>query len=458
MSGLALESAGNGGAFAPPASSTDDRRIAEAVFDALWAGGITWWILFWIAVAGTLLFIGAVTYSVARGIGVWGNNIPVAWAFPIVNFVWWIGLGHAGTFISAFLLLLDQRWRSGVNRLAETMTIFALMNASLFPLLHLGRPWFSYWLLPYPATMGVWPNFKSSLTWDLAAIFSYFTVSLLFWYLGMIPDLAAVRDRAPSRKRRLTYGIFALGWAGSGTEWRRRNSALLIIAAIAAPLVFSVHSVVSLDFTVAQLTGWHETLFPPYFVIGAIYSGLALVLVLSVTVRAAYGLHDVITERHFDRLAKITLVVGLLLMYCYVVEMFSAWYSGDPYERAQYFVHRWHGPFAFIYWIMLAMNFLTPQLFWFARLRRSAVVVAIAGSLILVAMWLERFVIIVGSLSRGFLPSSWREYAPTWVDLSILGGSIAFFSLLYLLFLRFLPLAAVSELRADRFLSSRGEA
>ncbi|HKN58486.1 MAG TPA: NrfD/PsrC family molybdoenzyme membrane anchor subunit, partial [Gemmatimonadaceae bacterium] len=319
-------------------------------------------------------------------------------------------------------------------------------------------PWFAYWLLPYPGTMGVWPNFKSSLTWDVAAIFTYFTVSLLFWYLGMIPDLAAARDRAPSRKRRLTYGIIALGWAGSGTEWRRRRSAMIIIAAIIAPLVFSVHSVVSLDFTVAQLPGWHETLFPPYFVIGAVYSGLALVLVLAVLVRSAYGLHDIITEKHFDRLAKIALVAALLLMYCYTVEMFSAWYSADPYERAQYFVHRWHGPFAVIYWTMLAMNFLTPQLFWFARLRRSPLVVAIAGSVILVAMWLERFVIIVGSLSRDFLPSSWHEYAPTWVDLSIFVGSIAFFALLFLLFLRFLPIAAVSELRADRFLTSRGEA
>ena len=316
MSSLALESGGAAGddSFASPgdaAAAAADRRIADTVFATLWVGSTGWWILFVIAAAGTLLFIGAVTYSIARGIGLWGNNIPVAWAFPIINFVWWIGLGHAGTFISAFLLLLDQRWRSAVNRLAETMTIFALINASLFPLLHLGRPWFLYWLLPYPATMGVWPNFKSSLTWDVAAIFTYFTVSLLFWYLGMIPDVAAVRDRAPSRKRRLTYGILALGWAGSGTEWRHRRSAMTIIAAIIAPLVFSVHSVVSLDFTIAQLPGWHETLFPPYFVIGAVYSGLALVLILAVSVRAACGLQDIITEQHFDRLAKLTLVAAL---------------------------------------------------------------------------------------------------------------------------------------------------
>jgi Ni/Fe-hydrogenase subunit HybB-like protein len=430
-------------------SATD---VATRVLAPLWGASAGWWILLAIAAAGTLLLGVGVVYSVAVGTGVWGTNIPVAWAFPIINFVWWIGLGHAGTFISAFLLLLDQRWRSAVSRLAESMTLFALVNASMFPVLHLGRPWFLYWLLPYPATMGVWPNFKSSLTWDVAAIFTYFTVSLLFWYLGLLPDLAAARARAPGRRQRLIYGVLALGWTGSGTEWRRRRSALTIIAALAAPLVVSVHSVVSLDFAIAQLPGWHATLFPPYFVVGAVFSGLALVLVLAVLVRGAYRLHDVITDAHLDRLAKLVLATGLLLAYCYVLELFTVWYSGDPYERAQYFEYRWRGPLAVVYWPMMALNVLTPQLFWVARLRRSGPVLVGAGCAILIGMWLERFIIIIASLSRDFLPSSWGAYAPSWVDLSILAGSVGLFGLFFLLFVRFVPLAAVTEIQAERFL------
>ena len=428
--------------------------MVERVLAPLWRTGLGWWILFAIAAAGTLLLGFGLTYSLAVGTGVWGNNIPVAWAFPIINFVWWIGIGHAGTFISAFLLLLDQRWRAAVSRLAETMTLFALVNAAMFPLLHLGRPWFGYWLIPYPATMSVWPNFKSSLPWDVAAIFTYFTVSVLFWYLGLVPDLATVRDDARRRRQRLVYGVLALGWTGSATEWRQRGAALAIIAGLAAPLVISVHSIVSLDFSIAQLPGWHSTLFPPYFVIGAIYSGLAMVLVLAVLVRRAYALHDVITDDVLDRLAKLALVTALLLAYCYVVELFIAWYSADPHERSQYFVHRWREPlpFAVIYWLMLALNLVTPQLFWFSGLRRNKLVLLVAGCVILVGMWLERFVIIVGSLSHDFLPSSWGGYTPTWVDLSILAGSLGLFGLLYLLFLRFLPLAALSEIRAGRFL------
>jgi len=428
--------------------------LAVRVLSPLWGAGRGWWLLFAIAAAGTLLLIVTVWYSVAVGTGVWGTNIPVAWAFPIVNFVWWIGIGHAGTFISAILLLLNQRWRSSVNRLAETMTLFALVNASMFPVLHLGRPWFAYWLVPYPATMGVWPNFKSALTWDLAAIVTYFVVSALFWYLGLLPDLATARDLSPRRRQRLVYGVLALGWTGAGYAWRRRGSTLLILAGLAAALVVSVHSVVSLDFSIAQLPGWHSTMFPPYFVIGAVYSGLAMVLVLSILVRRGYGLYDVITDDHLERLSKLVLATGLLLAYCYVVELFIAWDSADPYERAQYFVHRTRGPIATAYWLMLTLNLLTPQLFWFARFRRNALVLLIAGCAILLGMWLERFVIIVGGLARGFLPSSWAAYTPTWVDISILIGSIGLFGLLFLLFLRFLPVAALSEIRSDRFFTS----
>ena len=441
----------------PQQRAAHEDDLTSRVLAPLWSTGPVWWILFVIAAAGTVLLGIGVWYSVAAGTGVWGNNVPVAWAFPIINFVWWIGIGHAGTFISAFLLLLDQRWRSAVSRLAETMTLIALVNASMFPLLHLGRPWFAYWLLPYPSTMGVWPNFKSSLPWDIAAVFTYFTISLLFWYLGLVPDLATARQRAPRRVRQLVYGVLALGWIGTGTEWRRRRWALYMMAALAAPLVVSVHSVVSLDFSIAQLPGWHATLFPPYFVIGAIYSGVAMVLVLSVIVRRAYRLEIVITDDHLDRLAKLALVGALLLAYCYVTELFTAWYSADPYERAQYFQHRMRGPFAAIYWTMLALNLLTPQLFWVRRFRRRGAVVLSAGCAILIGMWLERFIIIVGSLSRDFLPSSWGAYRPSWVDVSILAGSVGLFGLLFLLFVRWLPVAALSELRYDRWRTASAE-
>jgi molybdopterin-containing oxidoreductase family membrane subunit len=436
---------------APPRVPTEP-PLHERVLAPLWGAGSGWWILFLLAVGGTMLFVGCFAYSVAVGTGVWGNNIPVAWAFPITNFVWWIGIGHAGTFISAFLLLLNQRWRSGVNRLAETMTLFALVNAGLFPVLHLGRPWFLYWLVPYPATMGVWPNFKSSLPWDIAAVLTYTIISILFWYVGLLPDLALARSLAKTQRQRKFYGIISLGWNGSGKEWARRGYATLILAGIAAPLVVSVHSVVSLDFTIAMVPGWHSTIFPPYFVIGAIYSGFAMVLVLCVLVRRAYHVQDVITDAHLDRLAKLTLAIGLVLAYCYVSELFTAWYSGDFYERLQHFVHRTRGPIAVLYWLMMVLNLLTPQLFWWKRFRRSPLVLLLAGIAILIGMWLERFVIIAGSLERDFLPSTWHSYFPTWVDISILAGSLALFAALYLLFLRFLPLAAVSEIRGNEFL------
>ncbi len=399
---------------------------------------------------GSLLLFGAIGYTFARGIGVWGNNIPVAWAFAIVNFVWWIGIGHAGTFISAFLLLFRQRWRGSVNRIAEAMTIFALVNAGLFPIIHLGRPWFFYWLIPYPTRFGVWPQFKSALPWDAAAVATYFTVSVLFWYLGLLPDLAAARDRTPGRLRRRLYGVFALGWRGAAAQWRQYRVAYLLLAGLAAPLVISVHSIVSLDFAISQLPGWHSTIFPPYFVVGAIYSGFAMVLILVITLRRVYGLADVITARHLDNMAKLLLAMGWMMAYAYIVEAFLAWYGGDAYEHYTMLVARPLGPYAWLFWIMLAANVLTPQLFWSARLRASPPVLLAASVAILLGMWLERFIIIVASLNRDFLPSSWHFYSPTWVDLSILGGSICFFGLLFLLFVRFVPFIPISELRQLR--------
>ncbi len=424
--------------------------FTERLLAPTWTPSRTWKALFAITGAGTLVLAAAIAYTVATGIGVWGNNIPVAWAYAIINFVWWIGIGHAGTFISAFLLLFHQPWRSSINRIAEAMTLFALVNAGLFPILHLGRPWFFYWLIPYPSRMGVWPQFKSALPWDAAAVATYFTVSLLFWYLGLVPDLASARDVAPGRLRRRIYGIFALGWRGSGRQWHQYRAAYLVLAGLAAPLVISVHSIVSLDFAISQLPGWHSTIFPPYFVVGAIYSGFAMVLLLVVPIRRAFRLEDIVTERHLDNMARLLLAMAWLLIYCYIVETFAAWYGGNGYERYTHLVARPLGPYATIFWAMLAANVVVPQLFWWRRLRTSPPVLFAASLLILAGMWAERFIIIVTSLNRDFLPSSWHLYAPTWVDWSILFGSIAFFFLLFLLFLRFVPMMAISELKMQR--------
>ncbi|HKO15176.1 MAG TPA: NrfD/PsrC family molybdoenzyme membrane anchor subunit [Gemmatimonadaceae bacterium] len=425
--------------------------LADHLLASIWTRSLVWWLLFGIAGLLSLLLVVAITYTVAVGIGTWGNNIPVAWAFAITDFVWWIGIGHAGTFISAFLLLLNQKWRASINRVAEAMTLFALVQAGLFPVLHLGRPWFAYWLIPYPATMGVWPNFKSSLPWDVAAVSTYFTVSLLFWYLGLVPDLASARDRVKGRARRMVYGVFALGWRGSGFEWQRYRVAYTILGGLATPLVISVHSVVSLDFSIAQLPGWHSTIFPPYFVVGAIYSGFAMVLLLLLPLRHAFGLQDVITEKHLENIAKLTLTTGLMLAYSYVMESFMAWYSGDLYERYMYLFARPLGPYAVVYWIMTLLNVATPQIFWWRRCRRSPVILFLASLGILAGMWLERFEIIVSSLNRDFLSSSWHFYFPTWVDLSLLAGSIGFFGLLFLLFVRYVPPVAISEVQELRY-------
>ena len=434
-----------------------DLELADRLLAPAWTPSRAWWPLFAISALGAVLLGFSISWTIAKGVGVWGINIPVAWAYAIVNFVWWIGIGHAGTFISSFLLLFQQRWRASVNRIAEAMTLFALINAAIFPLLHLGRPWFFYWLIPYPSRMGVWPQFKSALPWDVAAISTYFLVSLLFWYLGLVPDLALARDRAPSRGRALVYGVLALGWRGAEDEWRRHRVAYTLLAGLATPLVISVHSVVSLDFAITQLPGWHSTIFPPYFVAGAIYSGLAMVLVLVLPIRAGYRLHDVITEQHLEKVAKLLLAIGLMLAYSYVVESFVAWYSADPYERYTYLSNRPGGPLAWAYWLTISLNVIAPQLFWFRRFRRSTVALFGVGMAVLVGMWFERYMLIVTSLQRDFLPSSWHGYAPTWVDLAILGGSFGLFGFLFLLFLRFVPFIPVSEVKRLRFELATGK-
>jgi molybdopterin-containing oxidoreductase family membrane subunit len=406
-----------------------------------------WLLAFGISGGLTLLLFSLITYTVVTGIGVWGNNIPVAWAFGIINFVWWIGIGHAGTFISAILYLFEQPWRTSINRLAEAMTLFAVLQAALFPVLHLGRPWFAYWLFPYPSQMEIWPQVKSALPWDAAAVTTYFTVSLLIWYLGLIPDLASLRDRAPTRRRRIIYGLFALGWNGKAGTWRHYRAAYLVLAGIATPLVLSVHSVVSSDFAIALVPGWHSTIFPPYFVAGAIFSGFAMVLTLVIPVRAIFKLHAYITPKHLENCAKLTLVTGMIVSYGYVLEWFLAWYSGNAAELYQAWVARPTGPGATMFWITMTCNVLVPQLFWWRRARRSIAILFAMSLLINLGMWGERFMIIVQSLEREFLPSQWASYSPTWVDLGILLGTMGFFSLLFMLFLRFVPIIAVFEMR-----------
>jgi Ni/Fe-hydrogenase subunit HybB-like protein len=428
----------------------EDAALTDQVLAPLWRPSRVWRVLVALSLGGVGLLVVTITYTVTAGVGVWGNNIPVAWAFGIINFVWWIGLGHAGTFISAFLLLLEQEWRASINRIAEVMTLFAVVNAGLFPLLHLGRPWFFYWLVPYPATMRVWPQFRSALPWDAAAVFTYFTVSLLFWYLGLVPDLAAARDRAPTLGRARVYGLFALGWRGSMRDWSRYRVCYGLLAGLATPLVVSVHSIVSMDFAIAQLPGWHSTIFPPFFVVGAIYSGFALVAMLLIPIRWVYGTENVITPRHLESIAKVLLLTGSLMLYSYAIETFIAWYSGNVFERHALLVNRPTGPYAFWYWAMIACNCVVPQVFWWPRARRSSLVLFLASAAIVFGMWVERFVLIVTSLEQDFLPSSWHIYRPTWVDLGILAGTLGLFAFGFLLFLRFVPIVPIHEVKKLR--------
>jgi len=386
-------------------------------------------------------------YLIFTGVGVWGNNNPVAWGYPIVNFVFWVGIGHAGTLISAILFLFRQKWRTAINRFAEAMTIFAVICAGTFPGIHIGRVWLAYWLFPIPNQMDMWPQFRSPLLWDVFAVGTYFTVSLLFWYLGMVPDLATMRDRATSKVRQIVYGILSLGWRGSMRHWHRYERAYLLLAALATPLVLSVHSVVSFDFAVSQLPGWHTTIFPPYFVAGAIFSGFAMVMTLAIPARQLWGLKNFITMRHLENMCKVVLFTGSIVGYAYSMEFFIAWYSGEIYESFT-FINRAFGPYAWAYWIMVSCNVITPQIFWFKKARTNIAVIFTASLLVNVGMWFERFVIVVTSLANDFLPSSWGMYEPTWVDVVTFLGSFGLFMTFFLLFIRYLPILAIAELKA----------
>ena len=408
-----------------------------------------WWLLFLPALGGAGLLVTMITITVIKGIGMWGNNIPVGWAWDITNFVWWIGIGHAGTLISAILLLFLQRWRTSINRFTEAMTLFAVMCAGIYPVLHLGRPWYAFYLFPYPSRLYLWPQFKSPLIWDVFAVSTYLTVSFLFWFLGLVPDLAGMRDTAKTRRSKVIYGIFALGWRGSARHWNNWRAAYLLLAGLATPLVVSVHTIVSFDFAVSNLPGWHSTFFPPYFVAGAIFSGFAMVLTLVIPARRLLHLEHVITKRHLDNMAKVVLATGWIVFYAYLVEMFLSWYSGNRYEWDTQ-VLRWTGPFAPIYWGALLCNGLSPQILWSRKARLNEGVLFVVSILVNIGMWCERFMIIATSLSRDFLPSSWREYSPTFVDIGLFIGTIGLFCTAFLLFLKFVPAVSASEVKEMR--------
>jgi len=405
-----------------------------------------WWIAFVPSFMLMMLGVMCVTYLISTGVGVWGLMIPVAWAWDITNFVFWIGIGHAGTLISAILFLLRQRWRTSINRAAEAMTIFAVICAGLFPLIHIGRVWFGWWLLPLPNFNAFWPQFRSPLLWDVFAVSTYFTVSLLFWYMGLIPDLATMRDRAKSKIRQFLYGLGSLGWTGSNRHWSNYEKAYLLLAGLSTPLVLSVHSIVSFDFAVSQVPGWHTTIFPPYFVAGAIFSGFGMVLTLLVPLRTACHLEEVITKRHVELMCKVTLATGSMVGYAYGMEFFIAWYSGNPYELYA-FKNRAFGPYWWAYWTMVTCNVISPQLFWFKKIRTNMVLVFILSIFVNIGMWFERFVIIVTSLHRDYMPSNWAYFIPTWVDVCTFIGTIGLFLTLFLLFMRFLPMIAIAEVK-----------
>jgi Ni/Fe-hydrogenase subunit HybB-like protein len=406
-----------------------------------------WYLAFGISFLLMMAFLGSVTWLFLKGIGIWGVNQPVGWGFAIVNFVWWIGIGHAGTLISAILLLLRQEWRTSINRFAEAMTLFAVACAGMFPVLHLGRPWLAYWLFPYPNTMGLWPQFRSPLIWDVFAVSTYATVSLLFWYVGLIPDLATLRDRSRQRVARVIYGFGAMGWRGSAAHWHNYESAYLLLAGLATPLVVSVHTVVSFDFAVGIVPGWHSTIFPPYFVAGAIYDGFAMVITLALPLRAAFGLHDFITARHLQNMAKVMLATGLIVVYGYATEIFFSFYSGNPYEKFM-ILNRISGPYQSHWIALICCNALVPQLLWFRRVRTNPLPLWLVAMVVNVGMWLERFVIVVTSLSRDFLPSSWGMYRGTIFDWGTFIGTIGLFLTLLFLFIRFLPMISIAEMSA----------
>ncbi|HSB29118.1 MAG TPA: NrfD/PsrC family molybdoenzyme membrane anchor subunit [Pyrinomonadaceae bacterium] len=407
---------------------------------------LAWFFGFAVSFALFQLMLLAITNLVFVGIGLWGVNVPVAWGIDILNFVWWIGIGHAGTLISAILLLLRQRWRTSINRFAEAMTLFAVAQAGMYPVFHLGRPWLMYWLFPYPNTMGIWPQFRSPLMWDVFAVSTYATVSAMFWFVGLIPDFATLRDRARSKFFQLIYGWLAMGWRGSARHWHRYETAYLLLAGLATPLVLSVHTIVSFDFAVGIIPGWHATIFPPYFVAGAIYAGFAMVLLLTIPLRRFYGLEAFITMRHMHNMGKVMLATGLIVGYGYVMEAFFGWYSGNNYERFMIW-NRMHGPYSLYYWALILCNIITPQFLWSKKLRSNLLVLWIISFVVSIGMWLERFVIVVTSLHRDFLPSSWGQYQPTQWDWSMFIGTIGFFFTLLFLFIRFLPMISIFEMR-----------
>jgi molybdopterin-containing oxidoreductase family membrane subunit len=407
-----------------------------------------WWIAMGFAVPLALLLFGCLGYLVATGIGVWGNNSPVGWGWDITNFVWWIGIGHAGTLISAILFLFRQKWRTSINRAAEAMTLFAVACAAIYPLFHTGRPWrAAYWLFPLPNEfLHMWQNFRSPLMWDVFAVSTYGTVSALFWFVGLIPDLATLRDRATTPVRKWIYGLLSLGWRGSATQWRHYELAYLLLAGLSTPLVLSVHSIVSFDFATSLLPGWHTTIFPPYFVAGAVFSGFAMVVTLMTLARWIYGLENLITMKHLENMCKVMLATGMIVGFAYGTEFFIAWYSANQYERF-IFLNRAFGPYAWAYWSMIACNVIAPQFFWFKKFRTSIPAMFILSIFINIGMWFERFVIIATSLHRDFLPSSWGYFRPTWVDIGTYAGTFGLFLTLFLLFLRFLPSIAISEVK-----------
>jgi Ni/Fe-hydrogenase subunit HybB-like protein len=408
--------------------------------------GPGWLIGILIGFALTNVLMIAVIWLFARGVGIWGIDIPVAWGFAIINFVWWIGIGHAGTFISAFLLLLRQEWRTSINRFAEAMTLFAVACAGMFPILHLGRPWFFYWLFPYPNVMDIWPQFRSPLVWDVFAVSTYATVSLVFWYVGLVPDLAVMRDRYGNTFTGKTYGIFALGWRGASRHWHHYQRAYLLLAGLAAPLVVSVHSIVGMDFAGGIVPGWHTTIMSPYFVAGAIFSGFAMVLTLAIPIRAAYRLQDLITLKHLENCAKLILVTGSIVAYGYYTESFYGWYSNNPHEMAM--LHdRYVGKYAVLFWILIFCNCVSPQFLWIKYVRTSVPLLFILSLVVNLGMWLERFIIIVQSLHHGYIPSKWDMYYPTVWDWATFIGTLGFFLFLFLLFIRYVPAISISEVR-----------
>ena len=421
-----------------------------------------WWnVAFVVSFLTMLMCFGYIGYLITTGVGVWGLNHPVAWGWAIVNFVFWIGIGHAGTLISAILFLLRQKWRCSINRTAEAMTIFAVICAGIFPGIHVGRIWLAWWLFPIPNAHGIWPQFRSPLLWDVFAVSTYFTVSLLFWYMGLIPDLATIRDRLRiagkklnsgldwmiNRFKQFAYGFFAMGWTGSNRHWRNYEKAYLLLAGLSTPLVLSVHSIVSFDFAVSQVPGWHTTIFPPYFVAGAVFSGFGMVLTLLLPLRAVYGLQDLINQKHIDNMCKVTLATGSIVGYAYSMEFFIAWYGANEFEGFA-FINRAFGNYWWAYWIMVSCNVICPQLFWFRKVRENIPLVWVISIFVNVGMWFERFVIVDTTLSRDFIPSSWGYYSPTVVDIFTFFGTFGFFSVLFLLFIRFFPLMPMSEVKA----------